>query len=152
MKPSNHYIHGMSRTRLHKIWRGMKERTLNPNSKVYHRYGGRGIILCDEWHEFVPFMNWALSHGYAENLVIDREDNEGNYEPLNCRWITQGENSRNRTHGEMYGIYPNGPNFMVRVTINSVMTYGGTFPTIEQAKLVRDHMLQVNSYGLCTRI
>jgi hypothetical protein len=142
MRPSNHYIHGMYRTRIYKIWRCMKGRVLNPNSEVYHRYGGRGITLCDEWHEFIPFMNWALSHGYAENLVLDRENNDGNYEPSNCRWITRKENSQNRTHGEMYGIYRNGKHYAVRVIINSVSVYGGTFHAIAEAKLVRDRLLQ----------
>lgn len=144
MNTSNHYIHGMYKTRLHKIWRGMKDRTLNPNCERFHRYGGRGISLYVDWHNFIPFMEWALSNGYVENLVIDRENNDGNYEPSNCRWITQKENSQNRTQGEMYGIFPNGKNFMVRVTINSVLTYGGTFPTISQAKSIRDCILRSN--------
>lgn len=131
----------MYKSRLHKCWRAMKERVLNHKCKKYYRYGGRGIKICDEWLEFIPFMKWSLMNGYADNLVIDRINNEGNYEPNNCRWITLSENSKNRTKGDEYGIYPNGKNFMVRITENSKLTYKGTYSTIDEAKSVRDKFL-----------
>lgn len=65
--------------RLHRIWSGMKTRCNNPNVKKYERYGARGISVCDEWSEYAPFKTWALEHGYADNLTIDRIDNNGNY-------------------------------------------------------------------------
>lgn len=66
--------------------------------KGYQNYGGRGITVCDEWlHSFVSFKDWAFEHGYQEGLTIDRINNDGNYEPDNCRWvdyITQANNKR----------------------------------------------------------
>lgn len=82
--------------RLRGIWNGMKRRCLNPSSKSYNRYGGRGITICDEWLDFNVFSKWALSNGYKDNLSIDRIDNSKGYEPCNCRWITNKEQSNNR--------------------------------------------------------
>ena len=60
----------------------------------YDRYGGRGIKVCDEWeNDFQAFYNWAMSNGYRDDLTIDRIDNDGDYEPSNCQWITQAENT-----------------------------------------------------------
>jgi hypothetical protein len=64
---------------------------------TYDNYGGRGITICTEWREdFLAFREWALSHGYADNLTIDRIDNDGNYEPTNCRWVTVSVQNTNR--------------------------------------------------------
>lgn len=85
-----------SGTRLHKIWDDMKSRCYNENNSQYHRYGGRGIKVCEEWrHNYQAFEDWAYSNGYREHLTIDRIDNNGNYEPLNCRWVTQNYQMRN---------------------------------------------------------
>lgn len=88
--------HGETKTRLYFVWANMKHRILNPNCKVYKDYGGRGITICDEWLEFIPFRDWSLSNGYKEGLTIDRKENDGNYEPSNCRWILGKENSQKR--------------------------------------------------------
>lgn len=89
------YSHGGKGTRLYKIWDGMKQRILNPNSNSYSNYGGREISICPEWAEsYIVFRDWALNNGYQENLTIDRKNPDGNYEPINCRWITREENSR----------------------------------------------------------
>ena len=90
------YKHGGFGTRLYSTWGGMHDRCVNISGKYYDRYGGRGIKLCDEWHDFVVFRDWALLNGYADNLTIDRIDNNGNYEPSNCKWSTPVQQVRNR--------------------------------------------------------
>ena len=94
----NNKTHGDTKTRLYNIYRGMKERCLNKNYESYHRYGGRGIEICDGWkNDFVAFKKWALDNGYTENLTIDRINNDGNYEPNNCRWVDRKTQTRNRS-------------------------------------------------------
>jgi hypothetical protein len=76
----------------------MKQRCCDKSKKEYVRYGGRGIRICDEWlNDFKAFHEWAMSHGYADDLSIDRIDNDGNYEPSNCWWVTAKEQANNRS-------------------------------------------------------
>ena len=87
--------HGLSGTKLYHIREGMLSRCNNPNSPSYKHYGGRGIKVCDDWHNPVKFIDWAIANGYKEGLKIDRIDNNGNYEPNNCRWTTMKVNANN---------------------------------------------------------
>lgn len=93
--------HGQTNSRLYNVWCAMKRRCYNPNVKEFPLYGGRGITMCDEWkNDYTSFAQWALSHGYDENAprgqcTIDRIDTNGNYEPNNCRFITQQEQMNN---------------------------------------------------------
>lgn len=101
------FKHGMSKSRLMNIFRNMKSRCFNCKHEHYKDYGGRGITVCYEWYNFVPFMEWALSHGYSEDLTLDRINGNGNYEPDNCRWITnleQQSNKRNNVWIEIDGV------------------------------------------------
>lgn len=81
--------------RLYECWANMKTRCKNPNYKKSHRYNRRGIKLYQEWERFIPFQEWALKNGYKDNLTIDRIDNDGDYCPENCRWVSNKENHRN---------------------------------------------------------
>lgn len=94
--------HGMTQTRLYKIWSIMKQRCYNFQNKKYKNYGKRGIIICDEWlNSFEAFRDWALSHGYEDNLTIDRIETNGNYEPNNCRWTDMKTQQNNRTNNHI---------------------------------------------------
>lgn len=99
--------HNKSNLRLYKIWSMMKQRCKNPNAAKYKNYGGRGIKICKEWEkDFMNFYNWAINNGFDENKnrkeqSLDRINVNGNYEPSNCRWITQSENCRNRTNNKI---------------------------------------------------
>lgn len=89
--------HGESRTRLYVVWREMRYRCNTSTCDAYPGYGGRGISVCPEWNtSFEAFRDWAVANGYQDHLTIDREDNDGNYEPGNCRWITKQAQSNNR--------------------------------------------------------
>lgn len=78
-----------------KCWWAMHDRCKNPKNKAFHRYGGRGIEVCEEWSSVEAFGRWALSNGWQKGLSLDRVNNEGNYEPENCRWTTNKVQSRN---------------------------------------------------------
>lgn len=100
--------HRESKSRLYTVWSGMKNKCEHPSHKSYHNYGGRGIKVCEEWrNSYEAFRDWALANGYDENAprgqcTIDRIDNDGDYEPSNCRWVdsyTQAHNQRPRRKG-----------------------------------------------------
>lgn len=90
--------HGFSKTRLYREWAGIIQRCENKNHKSYNNYGKRGIKICDEWrNNFENFRDWSIKNGYKDNLTIDRIDIDKNYSPNNCRWITKGEQAKNRS-------------------------------------------------------
>lgn len=90
--------------RLHQIWSGMINRCTSESNWSYDNYGGRGIIVCDEWHNWQVFKQWALNNGYEDHLTIDRINTNGNYEPGNCRWTTQKVQANN-TRSNKYLTY-----------------------------------------------
>ena len=89
--------HGLNGSPIQKVMEGMVQRCYNPKYTKYHNYGGRGITICDEWRKDLnAFALWAKSTGYRKGLQIDRINNDGNYCPENCRWVTNKENQRNK--------------------------------------------------------
>lgn len=94
--------HGGKGTRLYRIWKSMRERCNTKTASNYPRYGGIGVSICKEWDDFLVFKKWALENGYNDNLTIDRINVYGNYEPSNCRWATNYEQSINKRNTIRY--------------------------------------------------
>ena len=88
--------HGMSKSRIYRIYRHMINRCGNANVESFPIYGGRGIAVCDEWDNFEAFHEWSRANGYADNLSIDRIDNNKGYSPSNCRWVSVTDQARNK--------------------------------------------------------
>lgn len=103
----------MSGSRLKNIYKLLLRRCDNPDHKYYERYGGRGIDICEDWKQsYKNFETWAMSHGYKENLTLDRIDNSGGYNSENCKWSTKKEQANNRS-------------------TNRLITYNGTTKTLK---------------------
>lgn len=137
--------HGMFGTRLYGVWVDMNVRTTREANLDYKNYGGRGISVCEEWKKFIPFMEWALSHRYADNLTIDRINTNGNYEPANCRFIPLINNIWNQRKKETWGIYEyKGKKqscFTVHIMRRGITYIIPTFRTIEEAIRARDEFI-----------
>lgn len=97
-------VHWMTGKRIYRIWQNMKSRCRNPKVPNYKNYGGRGIKVCDEWQDSSKFIDWALKNGYRDDLYIDRIDNNGDYEPFNCKWSTRKEQANNKTNSHFITI------------------------------------------------
>ena len=96
LPPKDPRGHGKATSKLYRVWHNMKTRCYNKREKSYINYGGRGITVCDEWvNDYLKFHRWAHDNGYREELTIDRKNNDGNYEPSNCRWSTHMEQQQN---------------------------------------------------------
>lgn len=139
--------HGQSRSRLYGIWSSMKTRCNCRTSRVFAYYGERGIGVCDEWStNFECFRDWALSHGYKVDLELDRIDNDGNYQPSNCRWATrcqQMQNTRKRSNAKTSryrGVSwcANVSKWRVQLCSNGKSIHGGLFLSEEKAARARD--------------
>lgn len=94
------YIDNRSKTKLYRVYYAMLGRCNDPKCKVYHYYGGRGIKCL--FSNFEEFRDWALANGYEDGLTIDRINNDGNYEPNNCRWVPMSVNHENRRKSSAY--------------------------------------------------
>lgn len=97
-EPTKYDSKGLSNHPLYHKWMDMKRRCYNVNHSQYKYYGGRGIEMCEDWlYSFQAFFNWSINNGWENGLEIDRINNDGNYEPNNCRYITHKENCNNRS-------------------------------------------------------
>lgn len=132
--------HEMIHTREYGVWSQMWGRCTNRNNKSYKRYGGRGITVCDSWNRFEAF--YADMGPCPEGLTIERVDNNGNYEPSNCRWVdyfTQANNRRKRIDNTtgVVGVYRDRGSWRAMITRMKKTHYLGNFSSIEDAIAAR---------------
>ena len=134
------YTHRLTNTRLYSLWADAKKRCYNKKSQYYKDYGGRGIVMCEEWkNDFKSFYDWAMVHGYKDELMIDRERVNGNYDPSNCRFVTpciSAQNTRllrsdNKTGYRGVSVFGN--KWMGNIQWNKKLYYLGLFNTPELA-------------------
>lgn len=146
--------HNLSKHPLASVWYDMKHRCTNKNNKSYEKYGGRGIEVCTSWsckeNGLSDFVKWGESNGYEKGLQLDREDNEGNYEPSNCRFITPRKNTLNRginqnnTSG-YNGVRLLGESWTADIGINYKTVYLGCHKTKKQAVDARNNYIMKNN-------
>jgi predicted nucleic acid-binding Zn-ribbon protein len=146
--------HGLHSNKLYNIWGEIKRRTLNPKHKNYNDYGGRGITICEEWLDVQNFYDWAMSNGYEENkgLSIDRIDNDGNYSPENCRWVTQTVQTRNQriyknnTSGYRGVSFNKSLNkYIAQISINKKRIHLGCYKTKEEGAIAYNNYIIENN-------
>lgn len=144
--------HGMSTNPLYKKLNGMITRCYNPNSKDYSRYGGRGITICDEWlNDFMSFYKWCNENGYKKELSIDRIDNDGNYEPNNCRFTNKNIQQRNstkickRNKTGYRGVRIDRGRIRSQIVVNSKTIHLGYSKTLEDGAMLYDKYIDDNN-------
>lgn len=130
----------MTDSRLYNIWHNMRSRCEDSKNDKYEYYGGRGIKICKAWRDSATFIEWAVASGYEEHLTIDREDNNGDYEPSNCRWAPksiQSINKKSRTNQHGFpGIAKVKGRFYPRITYYGKAKNLGGYDTPEEAYAV----------------
>ena len=137
------FKHGYSLTNnrhpLYNVWKSIKQRCLNPKNADYKDYGMRSITICDEWKSNPKsFMEWGISHGYQKGLYIDRINNNGNYSPENCRFVTakvsaSNKRSQRKKSNLPIGVCKNGNGFNSSLYIEGKKYYLGYFHDIDSA-------------------
>lgn len=130
--------HGLAQHPLYRVWNGIKDRCLNPKTKCYKHYGGRGIFICQEWRDdFKVFYDWSIKNGYKEGLEIDRADTNKGYSPDNCRFVTHSQNmmnTRSRGGNSKYkGMYKYRRKWAAKLGINGKKIHIGYFNSETEA-------------------
>lgn len=148
--------HGLSKTRLYKIYMGMKERCYDSNNHNYIRYGSRGIKICEEWlDDFTVFHTWSINNGYSDNLSIDRIIGHLHYSPDNCRWTNPTIQARNSTKGQYrnkptsskyigVSFYTRDSKWVAQITVNNKCINLGKYISEVEAAQVRDDYILKN--------
>ena len=120
-------VNGKSkRTQVYSAWLNMHTRCNDKSFRHYHRYGGRGVSVCAEWHSFDAFHQWAIKSGIKPSLTLDRIDNDGNYEPSNCRWATrleQANNTKNTSYFTHKGLTLSLSQWATKMDVNKSTLY-----------------------------
>jgi hypothetical protein len=145
--------HGLTNHPIYSVWEHIRSRCNYEKNNRYHRYGGRGISICKEWEDSETFVKWALESGWKPGLQIDRIDNDGDYCPENCRFVTPGENTYNKTipysnnrtgySGVHYRRHMN--RYQARITFKWKTIAIGHFDSIEEAAIARDQYIIDNN-------
>lgn len=150
-------IHGLSKTSLCNVWYHILDRCYNSKSPQFTDYGGRGIKVSKKWKDSpIHFVNWAKKNGYKKGLEIDRKNNDGNYEPSNCRFVTREVNSLNKrliqtnNKSGFRGVskHNNGKSFVANVNYKGIRNYLGFFSTAKEAAKIRDRFIIENDMSL----
>ncbi|MDB4301961.1 AP2 domain-containing protein [bacterium] len=135
--------HGLGTSREYRVWRSMKQRCLSPTAQAYHNYGGRGITVCKSWAEsFIAFYK-DMGARPSDEYSLDRIDNNGNYEPSNCRWTTIATQQQNRRPNKNSPYKVSGVRkaksgrWKVSIGANTKVHHLGTYDTFEEAVEVR---------------
>ncbi len=134
----NNTKHGYSKTKSHSIWRNMMSRCYNKKNKSYKNYGARGIIVCNEWHDFLIYKKW-FEKTNIKGLTMDRTNNDGNYEPNNIKWKNMSHQAHNnrelnsRNTSGYRGVFKVKKGFISRIKVKGINYYLGTFKTKEKA-------------------
>lgn len=145
----SHKTHGHTNTRIYLIWKSMKRRCNDENHTAFKSYGGRGISICNEWNSnFISFYNWSIKNGYKNELTIDRIENDGNYEPSNCRWVDRHMQQANRrisnknTSGYIGVSFNKEKNkYVSKIAINKKAIHIGYYITAKEAAIARDQYI-----------
>ena len=132
-------------SRLYRIWSDMLTRVNYKSFKHYKNYGGRGISICPEWYKAANFIKWAKNNGYSDDLVLDRINNNGNYEPSNCRFVTYSQSNINRRKRADFGIFRQTPpknKYYIQLVRNGKRYHHGAYLELEEARIKRDELLE----------
>lgn len=147
-------IHNLSNHPIYRVWGNMKDRCFNDKHKAFKNYGRKNIIVCDEWrNNFKSFYDWSLLNGWDNGLSIDRIDNDGNYEPSNCRWATdeiQHQNTRlimstNKSGYRGVFFHKGNKKFLASIGVNGKKKYLGYFKTDIEAAIAYDNFVINNN-------